>query len=279
MGSNQSRSVSVNNIANEVITQTTMSNITNCSGNASQEQNVKVSDIVAVGCNVKLGGKQEADLKYNFSCIQDNANTMKLQQDFQNNLKSTVESAARSIVNVGSNESKSENYNDITNKITTQTDFKNFASCVANSFQTQNQEVKGLKFVCKDPTQVVDLTSVSQKLIGDVSQDCFQKNNNSADVIQKLSNDLTAETTSKAEGLALPDFDKMWADLMKMLIAIGPIAAVLVVLISVVCLLSSAAPILMKMMPKGSGNSSSPSSQYSAYSTPSGFGTSAETSS
>lgn len=251
MGNNSSSAKSNNEIVNKVITQTTMSNIAECSGTATQTQNLKVSDIVAIGCNLKLGGKQEAELKYNFSCVQDNANTLKLQQEFTNNLKSAVEAASRSIANLGDNKSNSENNNKIVNEIVTQTDFKNYATCVSKSFQEQNQEVRGLTFVCNDPNQVIDLSNISQKVIGDVAQDCFQKNNNASDIVQKLHNDLTAETTARSEGLALPDIEKMSRDLMKMLKELAPIAIVLIAAICGVCLLSSAAPIIMKMTAGG----------------------------
>lgn len=204
MGATQSKSVSANKIVNEAITDILVSSSASCGATQSAEQSLTFSDIKTNGCKVRWSDiSQDARLETNFTCAQDTSQDAELANKFKKTLDNQVEASIKGL-NIGLSNVETETKNDILNRIATNINMSNIASCVAGSLGKQRMAYDRIEIDCEGADdKTVTFDNISQKLTAHQVTKCVQSNKQASEAVNELQSFIQNKQKSSAVGLDL----------------------------------------------------------------------------
>lgn len=231
MGPNISKTISVTNIVNDVITNVMMENMSNCQSNNSSGQSITISGITLKGgCPLLSGGiNQTINTKTDFTCLQSSDMSAEMQNKFATQLDQKIQTALSGL-NLGIwNQSETQNYVNLMNRINVNVNMKNLASCIGSTYANQNITITNMTVDCSD-SRIKDAVikgGLSQVLLMDTTAKCTQSNSSLVTAINDLQNFIQQKIDTTNAGLNL---DLSWIKYGLIFLAILALVIVAVVL-------------------------------------------------
>lgn len=204
MGNNTSSAFSATNIVNDVINTTIMSVSANCSSNASNAQEISVSDLTLIGCELNISGlSQQQTIKNNFSCLQQTKFSNTIKNTLATNLDQQI-SAALSGLNIGlNNQSDVETITNIKNNIVNSVDMSSISNCIATSINSQKVSVGKITADCtKMKNPQVNISDINQVIVSESVAKCTQSSSALNNAIAQLDNFVKTKAEASNEGLS-----------------------------------------------------------------------------
>lgn len=215
MGAQESKTVAVNNITQEAITDVMMESSQECSQSSNNNQTMKFSDFNCGGNFNMSGINQKSEIKQNFTCAQDTNQSTDLQAKLQQELKNKLE-AATSGIGIGYNSSQSEAYNNISNKIVNNINIKNTAKCMSDAMQNQSLIVEKI-----NARGDCNINNISQQIVGDLVSNCTQSNKALAKAISEAQSKVDNEISASTKGVSGFEFFLILLGIVAMIVVAG----------------------------------------------------------
>lgn len=222
MGNNTSSAFSATDIVNNVISSTIMSVSNRCGVDTSNVQEINVSDLNLVGCELNISGlSQQQSVSTNFNCFQQTQFANNIKNDLSNALDQQLK-ATLSGLNLNLNsQTDVETLTTIKNNIVNNVDMSSVSNCVSSNINSQKINVGKITANCtgmKNPK--VNISDINQKIISDSVANCTQQSAALNSAITQLDNFVKQKLDAENQGLSM-------ATLMTGLIIFGVIALII----------------------------------------------------
>jgi hypothetical protein len=204
------------NIVNDAVTNVMMSSSQQCAATNSTSQTIKLGKIKAgKNCIARITGvSNDATVKQDFSCMQNNSQNADLMQKISNAIDAKTEAAVKGLA-VGS--ASATTLTNAKNTIRNNINISNLSSCMANNLAKQKIETEGMEVGdCCDPgpycttaDRTISQDNISNKLVSAQVAKCLQGNEQVARAATEIDNVVKASASSKNEGLTLPDLSSL----------------------------------------------------------------------
>jgi len=225
MGNNTSSSFSATDIVNSCITSTIMTSSQSCSSNLSNAQDISISNLNLIGCELNISGlNQSQTIRNNFDCLQKSEMTSTIKTDFANKLDQAL-SATLSGLNLNIN-----NQTDVTalvnirNNIVNNTDMMSIANCVSTTLNSQKTSINGIRVTCTAAHPSVNISDINQTIIASSVANCTQQSAMLASAITSLDNFIKQKLDAANQGIST-------AMLMTGLIIFGVVALIILAIV------------------------------------------------
>jgi hypothetical protein len=202
MGQTQTKAVSVSEVVNKIVTDIVVSNEQKCITQSKNIQNLKIGNIISMGCKVKIGVNQTIELNSDVSCIQDLKNNSEMSNQFASKLDAAIKSKTEGGLGLTETQTSivTKSVTDIKNSI----DIENISTCITDSLNQQNLGINNIKIKCYEwqtpAERELDMSNIKQHIIQNQVISCMQKNSAVTKAAAKIDNLLKNKTKIKTSG-------------------------------------------------------------------------------
>jgi hypothetical protein len=216
----------VNEIINETVSKTMMSNSANCSMGNGINQKILIENIETDGDINFSGLNQSADVKMNFNCLQSQGLQASDVQKIKDNIKSDLEQKASGY---RFQPTEQETINKTINKISSELNLDNVSSCIANALTNQETVISKLK-----AKKNVNINNIAQTAITDTTAQCIQDQSGIDDKVKDLQTLFDNKMKQENKGI---DIFAVLASFVNMFSNLGTTYIMVIGMVSVCCTL------------------------------------------
>lgn len=204
MGASQAKSISVNKITQDIVTNVMVKNTNECAIKNNNNQEMTFSNIKAIGCALDFSNiHQKINISQDFSCTQNNQNNQNLQNEIMNKLNNELQSKITGL-QIGLSNSETQVYNENILNIKNNIDVNNLSKCIASSIQNQKLNYGKIEIDCTslpENMKKIQFNNLSQTIISTQVAKCIQGNENVTESINNLQNLIDNKLKSSNEGI------------------------------------------------------------------------------
>lgn len=217
-----STQTTVDEIVNNSISNTFVSNASSCSGSGGIKQTLDIENIQAGG-NIDIsGGSQTGTVALNFSCLQNNNISQDSVQEIQNAIKQGIQQKTSGFQFQPSTQTTiSKTENDIVSNI----NLSQVADCVANSFADQEQIYRNLSAKGN-----ITLSNLAQTAVNDSTSKCVQEQKAASQNIKALDTIFDQQVSQEAKGVDIIALFQGWFNMIQSFGAMGTLLLALPIL-------------------------------------------------
>jgi len=218
---NSSSASLLSNTVNESISNTLLSNSSQCNQSNSAIQSASFKDISAgEGCSLKISSTQNLNQMPSFTCLSENVQKASLTNDLKTKLTQKISTTNSGIPSSLINTSDTSTIDNLTNELVNNIDISSIASCSQDNLATQDAAFNSIKtscpYICRSETfppfnsyfTSQDYTNLctttigsEQSLIQAAVAKCTSTNTALADTINKITNETEQESTLTNAGI------------------------------------------------------------------------------
>lgn len=212
------KTTNVNKTLNETVSNILKSNAQKCGATTGVQQMIDISKLKAKGKIVIDGVGQDSMDKFDFSCMQTAENQVDLQKNVNEKIKNDL---VQKTSGYQFQPSELTSINEAINKVTTNVDIKNVASCISEKFINNKISINDLE----STNDGITVKNVAQKAIMAGTSQCMQLNSDATTAIEDIQKTFDTKTEQVAKGV----------DMFASITALGT-AYITGIIICVVCL-------------------------------------------
>ncbi len=180
MGATQSKTTNTTNFVNDIINNVLMQSSSNCKTGTTVTQKLDISHINLKGCTLDINNlNQNVDITTNFQCAQDITQSSDMLNKFNTQLDTQLSSTLSGIPSSLISSAESNKINDLKNKIKSNINLQQLASCVSKNISDQNASINNITIDCTSnpiSDRKINFSNIGQQVLMNNTTKCIQNN-------------------------------------------------------------------------------------------------------